>query len=149
LRKPNQELTQKVERLIANECARRGGEWQVTFQQLASMVGEKGKVEKLYRIVNYLAQNNVITIERSVKREPNIYRYIGDSYSVSPRYKMINTIAQRIQYDVLELSKRIAAIQDRDKRLADVLSSMTLVGEFDGVYVYSSKRSLEELTKGD
>lgn len=148
MRHPNYELVQRVEKLIAQECAKRGGEWQVGLIELAQMLGEDGKAEKMYRVVNYLASQGTIVIRKSPTREPHTYKYIGRDYKLTDEFVQLSILAQNLQKNISDLVRRINELQDKDSKMLEALNGLSLVEQTNEGYLYLSSKAIDEVCCG-
>ena len=137
-------LAKHAEMLIAENCIRLLGPWQVTLEELAKLLGEDGRVEKIWRVINKLAEDGKIQIIRTGGKTANAYKYIGREYQVLPGYERVISLMQTIEKAHATLLVLINELKDRDKRKFIALKNMKLIGQTEVGYLYSSVMSIEE-----
>lgn len=144
MRLPNYELIRRTERLIASECAKSAdGAWQVTYADLARRLDEDNRGGKMWRIVNYLAQEGKIIIIKA-GNQANRYQYIGERYQVSTEYERVAETIHNIISHCETLDALLSELRDKDERMLQALKGLKLVGETPESFLYTSKRSVEE-----
>ena len=144
-RLPNFELLERLEQTIATECIKRGGPWQVTLMDLADMLGEHGKYDKIWRLLNNLSEAGTIMIIKSGNRDANSYRYIGRQYEVSAEYQRAAALIQSIQVSMQELFGLMAGLKDKDGRMLQSLKGLRQVGQTGEGFLYSSSESIADV----